>query len=87
MKRIVYLKVSSKTNQVSASYSKNYKPLSRLYAKRISEEYYPTLMIKLNLDIPDEFFSKADKEIDLKISELDICNDIIVEENKKEKME
>ena len=84
MKKVIYLKVSNKTSQVKASEKRSYEPLHKPYHGQMrGEHFYPTITIKLNLDIPDKFFSEAQKELNLKITELEIDKEIKVEESKE----
>ena len=82
MKKTIYLRISNKTNQVKASYRRSYEVLKKDNTYQRSQKYYPTITIKINLDIPEEFFSQAQKEINLKIKELNINSDIKIEEIK-----
>ena len=84
MKKTIYLKVSSKTNKVKASIKRDFMPLHKQYYGQMRREhFYPTITIKLNVDIPDKFFNDAQKELDLKITELNIDKEIKVEEEKE----
>jgi hypothetical protein len=79
MKRKVFLRISNKTTKMDVSMRRKFNALSNGYGSN----YYPTITIQLNLDIPDEFFDKAQKELDLKIDKLNINSDIKVVEEEK----
>jgi hypothetical protein len=77
MKKVIFLKISNKTQQIKASYKRDYTPLNTSYG-RIKN--YPTITIKLNIEIPDDAFEKAQAELDLKIKDFSINSDIKVSE-------
>lgn len=82
MKRQVYLRISNKSKKMDASSVRKLEPLnngsSGGYGRK--REYYPTVCIKLNIDIPDDIFNKAMAEVDLKVHSSEICSEISVEE-------
>lgn len=49
-----------------------------------NNNYLPTIIVGLNLDIPDEYFNKATAEIDLKVDKFETATDINVEGDKDE---
>lgn len=82
MKRQVYLRISNKSKKMDACSFRKIAPLDNGVTSRYGrKQYYPTVCIKLNIDIPDEVFNKAMAEIDLKINSSEICSEIIVEES------
>jgi len=84
MKRKVFIRISNKTNKMDISSTRKFNALDN--GMRYDKKYFPTITLELNLDIPDEFFTKASKELDLKITELAINSlDLKVNEEKKEK--
>lgn len=82
MKRTVYIRISNKTKKMDISVNPNNRALDLGY--RYSNKYFPTLKLKLNLEIPDELFDTALKELDLKIENAEICSDVRIEEEKHE---
>ncbi|MEK6882035.1 MAG: hypothetical protein AABY22_20620 [Nanoarchaeota archaeon] len=76
MIKTIYLRISNKTNQVKASYRRSYEVLKKEGNYSQFNKYYPTITIKLNVEIPDEFFAQAQKELNLKIENLNINSDI-----------
>ena len=81
MKDKIYLKIG-RTNRGNYKYvvtrKKNFQPLNDLNWR--DKTYFPTVLIGLNIEIPDKFFKEAQAELDIKIEESEICNDIKIEE-------
>jgi hypothetical protein len=83
MKRKIYLKISNKTLKMVASAKKDDKPLLFNRGTYAGIKYYPTCLIKLNIEIPDEVFEKAQAELNLKIENPQINSQIAIEEEKE----
>jgi hypothetical protein len=66
MKIPVYLKIgkSPKGPRVEAKTKPDFKPFD---SGHYNKKYYPTVLVKLNLDIPDKEFLAAKNELNLKI--------------------
>lgn len=82
MKRKIYLKISNKTQKMVAMNKKDDRPLMQNKGPWAAIKYYPTCLIKLNIEIPDEVFDKAQAELEIKIQNSQINSQIIVEEDK-----
>jgi len=85
MKRTIFLKVSNKTMKMDVKTKRDFKAIET-GSGYSPKKYYPTLCIKLNLDIPDELFIKADKELTLKIERAKINSEIKVKEELTQKL-
>lgn len=81
MKRKVYIRISNKTNKMDISMKRKFDALDIGYSR--FHNYKPTITICLNLDIPDEVFSKAQSELNIKVKNPLINSDIKVEEDLK----
>lgn len=83
MKEKVYLRIAKtkKGYRYAVDKKKNHKPFDNGYADKT---YFPTIIVALNLEIPDNFFDKASAELDLKIEDLETATDIKVEEDQSE---
>lgn len=85
MKRKIYIQISNKTNRMNISCKRKFNALDNGQSYRYSnKKFYPTICIALNLDIPDEFFAKAQKELEIKIKELNINSEIDIKEIENE---
>jgi len=82
MKRKVFIQLSNETAKMTIGTKRKYNALDTGYGS--DHQYKPTITLELNLDIPNEFFDKAQKEIDIKVSELNIDSGIKIEEVKKD---
>lgn len=82
MKRRVFIRVSNKTTKMDIGIKRKYQALDKGY--KYNNTYFPTITLQLNLDIPDEYFEKAQKELDLKINSLNINSDIVIREDMEE---
>ena len=72
MKVPVYLMIGKtpKGPRIVAKMKPNYKPFDNGVSPKYSNpKYYPTIIIKLNLDIPDSEFFAAKRQLDIKIEE------------------
>lgn len=77
MKRTVYINISNKTSKMRISKNPSYRPLDQ------HGIYYPTIRIKLNLEIPDELFEKANEELTLNIEKANISSEIKIEQGEE----
>lgn len=80
MKRKVFIRISNKTNIMDISLKRKFSALNG--GSGYNKKYFPTITLELNLDIPDGFFTEAQKKLDIKITQLNINDDIKVEEIK-----
>jgi len=90
MKQRIYLRVAktNKTPKVSASLKPNFTPIDN---GRYMKKHYPTVLIGLDIDIPDSEFESTRILLDAKIKETTPCVEIkqiesgeIKNENKSE---
>ena len=59
---------------------------SALQSSGYKHGFYPTILIKLNIELPEDIFDKAQAELDLKIKSVEMASEIkISEENEKER--
>jgi hypothetical protein len=84
----IYLKIA-RTNRGNFKYAitrkKNFKPLDDLAYR--DRSYFPTILVGLNIEVPDELFKKAQAEIDIKIKEAEVCNDIKIEPQEQDPLD
>ena len=84
MKDKIYLKIA-RTNRGNFKYAitrkKSFKPLDDLAYR--DRSYFPTILVGLNIEVPDDLFKKTQAEIDVKIKEAEMCNEIKIEPHKK----
>lgn len=80
MKRKIYLRISNQTNKMDVSKIRKYDALNDGAGQYARKKYYPTICIKLNLDIPDDVFEKANAELDFNIKAAESCVEIKVNE-------
>lgn len=79
MKQKIYLRIA-KTNSgysYKVDKKKNHKPMDDGYYKKT---YFPTIVVGLNLEIPDRFFKEALAELDLKVENLEVASEIEIKE-------
>lgn len=75
MKKKIYLQISNKTLQVKASYKPVRTPLHNGHYKKT---FYPTLLIGLTLNIPDELFLQANEELELNIKMAKFASEVAI---------
>ena len=83
MKRTVYIRISNKSGKMDISQKRKFGAIDAGYGNY--HKYKPTKTICLNLYIPDEIFTKAQKELDLKIKEAEVNSEINIQEAKEQK--
>lgn len=82
MKDTIYLKIAKarKGYKYSVGTKKNLAPLHNAPYRSDKKKYYPTVVVALNLDVPDTHFRQAQAELDLFIKDPEIAKDITVQE-------
>lgn len=80
MKERIYLKVckGKQGYKFAVSKKKNFTPMNDGAWRK---EHFPTLLVGLNIEIPDTYFREADAELRLFIKNPEIAKDIKVEED------
>lgn len=84
MKDKIYLRIAKTTQgyKYKVDKKKNLAPLDNAYTWK--RQFFPTLVVALNLEIADTNFRQADAELDLKINDPEMCTDIKIEESEEE---
>lgn len=83
MKKKIYLRIADPkiSSMVQASNKKNLHPLANCdsYGSKY-KKYYPTVLICLNVEIPDALFKEAQVELDVNVEKAKAAAEIKVEE-------